>query len=189
MYKEKNVINVMHGLVSLLDVDHYKIVEDIWNKLETNFGLTGIKVTPFPHFSWQVAEDYEWDLIAEKMKGISQNIKPFIVQTAGLGIFSGDSPIIFIAVLKDLNLMKHHANIFNIIEPVAKGSVPYYHPDAWIPHISLAYSDITKKNIGNVMKFLSFRTFHWEIEIDNIALIYEPTGSIGQLKHKFKFSG
>jgi len=178
----------MHGLVSLLDVDHYKIVEDIWNELETDFGLKGINVTPFPHFSWQVAEDYEWDLIAEKMRGISQNIKPFIVRTAGLGIFSGDSPIIFIAVLKDLNLIKHHADIFNIVQPVANGSVPFYHPNVWVPHISLAYTDVTENNIGAITKFLAFRNFNWEIEIDNIALIYEPTGSIGQIKHRFKLT-
>lgn len=179
----------MHGLVSFLDASHYKIVEDIWSELETKFGLTGIKVTPFPHFSWQVAEDYEWDIMAEKMKEISEKTSPFIVRTAGLGIFSGESPIIFIAIIKDLNLIKHHEIIFDIIEPVAKGSVPYYHPNGWIPHISLAYFDITENNVGSVMKLLSFRNFHWEIEIDNIALIYEPTGSIGQLKHKFKFSG
>ena len=179
----------MHGLVSLLDVDHYKMVEDIWNELETNFGLTGIKVTPFPHFSWQVTEDFEWDLIVEKMKEISENTPPFNVRTASLGIFSGDSPIIFIAVLKDLNLIKHHANILNIVEPVSKGIVPYYHPNVWVPHISLAYTDVTENNIGAIMKFLALKNFNWEIEIDNIALIYEPNGSIGQLKHRFKFSG
>ena len=188
-FKQKNAIIVMHGLVSFLDASHYKTVEDIWSELETNFGLTGIKVTPYPHFSWQVAEDYEWDVIAEKMKEISENTTPFIVRTAGLGIFSGESPIIFIAVVKDLNLIKHHTDIFNTVEPVAKGIVPYYHPNVWVPHISLAYSDVIENNIGVIMRFLSFRHFNWEIEIDNLALIYEPTGSIGQLKYKFKFSG
>jgi len=179
----------MHGLVSLLDVDHYKIVEEIWNELETNFGLIGIKVTPFPHFSWQVAEDFEWDLIAEKMKEITENIPPFNVKTASLGIFSGDSPIIFIAVLKDLNLIRKHANIFNIIEPVSKGIVPYYHPNVWVPHISLAYTDVTENNIGAIMRFLTLQNFNWEIEIDNLALIYEPSRSVDQLMYRFKFSG
>ncbi|MHA1670803.1 MAG: hypothetical protein ACTSV5_09515 [Promethearchaeota archaeon] len=179
----------MHGLVSLLDNSHYKIVKDIWSELETNFGLTGIKVTPFPHFSWQVAEDYEWDIMVEKIKEISKNISPFIVKTSSLGIFSGKSPIIFIAVMKDLNLIKHYENIFNIAEPVSKGIVPYYYPNVWVPHISLAYSNVTENNIGDVMKFLTFRNFNWEINIDNLALIYEPTGVVGELKHKFKFTG
>ena len=179
----------MHSLVSLLDDSHYKMVEDIWRELETKFGLTGIKVTPFPHFSWQVVEDYDWDIIAEKMKEISENISPFIIRTSSLGIFSGKSLIIFIAITKDLDLINHHETIFNTIEPVSKGIVPYYHPNVWVPHISLAYTDVTENNIGAIMKFLAFRNFNWEIEIDNLTLIYEPTGSIGQLKHKFKFTG
>ncbi len=179
----------MHGLVSLLDETHYKIVEDIWNELETEFGLRGIRVTPYPHFSWQVAADYEWNLVAEQMKEISENTSPFIVKTSGLGIFSGESPIIFIAVMKDMNLMKQHSRIFNAIESVAIDIVPYYHPNIWVPHISLAYSDVTENNIGSIMKCLAFRNYNWKIEIDNIALIYEPTNSIGQLKYKYKFRG
>jgi 2'-5' RNA ligase len=179
----------MHGIVSLLDKEHYDTVEKLWKELENKFGLEGIKVTPFPHFSWQVAEDYEWDLMAEKMKEISENSSPFIVKTAGLGIFSGESPIIFIGVIKDLNLIRQHSRIFNAIESIAREIVPFYHPNIWVPHISLAYTDVTENNIGTIMKFLAFRNFTWKIKIDNIALIYEPTGSIGQLKHKFKFSG
>ncbi len=36
----------MHGLVSLLDPEHYFQVEAIWNELEGDCGLTGIKITP-----------------------------------------------------------------------------------------------------------------------------------------------
>ena len=50
----------MHGLVSLLPEPFYAQVESIWRELERDFGLTGIRVTPFPHFSWEGVEDYDW---------------------------------------------------------------------------------------------------------------------------------
>ncbi len=40
----------MHGLVSLLPEPHYTRVENIWQELETRFGLSGIQVTPYPPF-------------------------------------------------------------------------------------------------------------------------------------------
>ena len=51
----------MHGLVSLLDPEHYQQVENLWNELEEECGLEGIKVTPYPHFSWLIAEDFDWE--------------------------------------------------------------------------------------------------------------------------------
>jgi hypothetical protein len=37
------------------------------------------------------------------------------------------------------------------------------------------------------MEKLAFRTFNWEIEIDNLTLIFEPEGTIGQIRYKFDF--
>ena len=178
---------IMHGLVSLLDQKHYNIVEKIWGDLESKFGLTGIKVTPFPHFSWQIADNYNFDDLDNKMNSLSKEIKPFTVKTAGLGIFTGDSPVIFITVLKDLNLIRLHERIWEIFYPMGDGVSQYYHPENWTPHISLAYSDVDLSNIGDITKFLSFKNLFWEISIDNFALIFEPKGTIGQIMYKFDF--
>jgi hypothetical protein len=34
------------------------------------------------------------------------------------------------------------------------------------------------------MDKLAFRTFNWEIEVDNLTLVYEPDGTIGQVRYK-----
>jgi len=41
----------MEGIVSLLDEEHTCLTEGLWAALEHEFGLRGISVTPFPHFS------------------------------------------------------------------------------------------------------------------------------------------
>jgi hypothetical protein len=61
----------MHGIVTLLDEINTINVQSLWQKLETECGLSGIKVTPIPHFSWQVAEDYEL-----------QSLEPFLRKIA-----------------------------------------------------------------------------------------------------------
>ena len=38
---------------------YYAKVESLWDELETRFGLNGIRVTPYPHFSWNIAEEYD----------------------------------------------------------------------------------------------------------------------------------
>ena len=177
----------MHGLVSLLDGTYYSLVEDLWKELEDQFGLVGIKVTPYPHFSWQVAQDYNLDKIESLMLKVAKKIKPFKVRTTGLGIFAGKNLILYITITINKGLIATHELIFNYFNKISHNLVQYYSPSIWVPHISLAYTDLTKDNIGEVVKYLSTRDYHWEIEINNIAFIYEPTGLIGELLYKVEF--
>jgi hypothetical protein len=49
----------MEATVSLLDEEHYRLTVSLWSELESQFGLRGIHVTPFPHFSYHVAQEYD----------------------------------------------------------------------------------------------------------------------------------
>ena len=49
----------MHGIISLLDNDHYQLVEEVWAELEREFSVHGVYVTPYPHFSYHVAQGYD----------------------------------------------------------------------------------------------------------------------------------
>jgi len=49
----------MQGVVTLLDDRHYARVGALWEELGQKFDVRGMYVTPFPHFSYQVADAYE----------------------------------------------------------------------------------------------------------------------------------
>lgn len=179
----------MHGLVSLLPSPYYEQVKALWTELEEDCGLQGIKTTPYPHFSWQIAQDYDFDSLEQIIRDVAQNSPPLTTRTTGIGIFTGLSPVIFIPLIKTVELMRFHAMLWERTRAAAKGLSPYYSPETWTPHISLAYGDTDKENIAGVMAKLAFRSFTWEMTIDHLALIYEPTGEIGTLRYHFKFSG
>ena len=104
----------MDGLVSLLPEPYYDRVEKIWQELETRFGLTGIQVTPYPHFSWQIGEDYSMDLLAEAAREVGAATPPLPVTTAGLGLFTGANPVIYISVVKTPALVAVHRLIWQL---------------------------------------------------------------------------
>jgi 2'-5' RNA ligase len=179
----------MHGLVSLLPKPSYRQVQDIWETLAKEHGLRGIRVTPYPHFSWQIAKEYDFDRLEDIIAEIGLKTPPIIVHTAGLGLFSGNCPVIYVSVVKDPNLMRLHADIWGAVQPAAQDLSPYYAPSAWMPHISLAYEDVTPTNIGPVVQRLAYQSLAWEMRVDNIALIYEPEGQIGALKFQIQLTG
>jgi len=179
----------MHGLVSLLPEPFYGQVIDIWNELEEEYGLSGIKATPFPHFSWQIAEEYHIDQLEHQINKISKSFNPFSIHTAGIGIFTGPQPVIYINVAKNPEMVILHTHLWEQCSIVSYGSSLLYSPKTWIPHISLAYTDISKNNLAKVTEKLAFRSFNWKMIIDNIAFIFEPEGEIGKLKFNVKLKG
>jgi hypothetical protein len=179
----------MHGLVSLLPQPQYQMVQAIWDRLAIENDLQGIRVTPYPHFSWQIAKEYDFERLQDIVGQIALKTPPIRVNTAGLGLFSGSRPVIYVSVVKNPRLTELHAAIWQNVQPAAQGLSPYYAPEAWMPHISLAYEDVTPTNIGPVMQNIAFQNFAWEMTVDNIALIYEPEGQVGALKFQIQLTG
>lgn len=177
----------MHGLVSLLPEPYNGEILNIWRSLEDDFGLKGIRGSPYPHFSWQMGENYYLPAIEEKMVEVCKALSPFEIRTAGLGLFTGVKPIIYIQVVKSLQLYSLHQMIWEKFSTIGQGLSPYYQPDSWTPHISLAYEDISEDNIAGVMTWLAERDLSWEMTIDNLAFIHEPPGKTGELKYRFTF--
>lgn len=178
----------MQGLVSLLPEPLYQKVEGIWQTLESEAGLNGIRVTPYPHFSWQIAEDYNLERLRPILEQIASQTKPFSVRTNGIGLFCGESPVIYIALVKTLELVRFHSKVWESTLGTSSTASPYYSPGNWVPHISLAYGDVTVENIGQAMKKLAFQSYAWEMQVDNFTFIYEPQGEIGQIRFKIPFA-
>jgi 2'-5' RNA ligase len=164
----------MYGLASILPEPYYTQVERIWDKLENCCGLTSIRETPYPHFSWQIAHSYPMEQLTTIVEHLSARIAPFPLRTSGLGIFSGPMPVIYIAVVKDSKLATLHHQIWERLAEIVHQPSPYYHPDRWVPHITLAYNDVTPHNIGSVAQMIAFENYNWEMTIDNLTIISFP---------------
>jgi 2'-5' RNA ligase len=174
----------MHGIVSLLDNDYNRLVEELWAELEREFSVHGVYVTPYPHFSYHVAKDYDVDKIEPVLQRITSNITTFKVRTSGLGVFTGNSLVLYIPVARSLELTHLHEELWQEVATASSGVQQYYHPGQWMPHITIGFGDISKDNLSQIIPFLAERNFSWEITVDNIALIYD-TGIKQELKSRF----
>ncbi|RPI34293.1 MAG: 2'-5' RNA ligase family protein [Chloroflexota bacterium] len=183
----------MEGIVSLLDPPHNAEVVKIWEELEAGCGLVGIKITPIPHFSWQIAQAYPPDRLKPILQGIAQSTRPFMAQTSGLGVFSGDRPVVFIALVKTDELLQFHRLVWDFTVDQAITVNPFYAPHEWMPHITLAHATALGPMDGDslncAMERLAFRPFRWQIPVDNIALIGQSEGSVAEASLYYRFNG
>jgi 2'-5' RNA ligase len=177
----------MQGVVSLLDDRHYARVEAIWEELGQKFDVRGMYVTPYPHFSFQVAEQYDDEACERYLRELAARSRPFRARTAGLGIFTVANPILYIPVVRGPALSELHEEIWRGVRQAVPGAVAhYYNPDEWTPHITLAHGDIDPDKLAEIVRILSRRNFHWELTINNLAIIYD-TGKQQGVRCRFDF--
>ena len=112
-----------------------------------------------------------------------------MVHAEGLGIFTGPSPVIFIPLVNDPALARFHQEMWEQPQAIAHNNNPYYAPDPWVPHISLALLDVTRENIGCAMRRLAFRSLDMTLQVNNLALVYQFGDHIGQLYRRFELQG
>lgn len=178
----------MHGIVTLLDDQHYPMVESLWQELKVDCGLTGIFITPFPHFTWHIAAEYDFKQLEDTLKSLAGASQPFCVKTSGLGLFSGPSPVIYITLVKDSQLIAFHNRIWQEASRLAIGSSAHYDPQSWVPHITLAHGDVDAAKLGCAMAKLAFQPLQWEIQVDHLALVYQISGQVGKLQSRHPFA-
>jgi 2'-5' RNA ligase len=178
----------MPDLVSLLDPAHYALVEGLRAELAERLGVHSLALTPYPHLSYQVAGQSDPDQLRGLMQGVATTAEPFQVRATGLGIFTGANPMIYIPIVHNLALRHFHERIWTECSAPSTGLVPYYHPDNWLPHITLGRADSHADNLPAVIDLLGPRTFEWDIRIDNLALIWD-TGTAQELRGQWAFGG
>lgn len=177
----------MIAIASLLDTRSNRQIHEIWDWLEIQCGLAGIRTTPLPHFSWQSAENYDLEAGNPALERLAKEMKPFRAKTSGLGIFTGDEPILFILLVKTERLMLTHRRIWEVMEPFAQELNPLYAPDEWIPHITLAYQGVSPENLSCAIKDLAFSSLGMELVVDHLAVLFQSNGSDGVIE-QYPFS-
>ncbi|OJX48191.1 MAG: hypothetical protein BGO78_13035 [Chloroflexi bacterium 44-23] len=177
----------MNAIISLLPLPFADRVKDTWQELETRFGLIGIQRAPYPHFSWQGAERYEQQGLLLTLQTIANMIEPFAIQTGGVRYFAGEMPVVFIEVIKTPQLARLHQQIWNATRPLSTTFNPYYAPQQWQPHITLAMGDLPMEMLPKVLAWLQPQEFSWQIDIEQFSYYQESNNQAGQLTHHFAF--
>lgn len=174
------------AIASLLNPAADKTTHELWQWLEWDCGLKGIRLTPTPHFSWLGAEGYDHPRVPIILERFAAEMRPFRVKTAGLGVFTGPNPVLFLPLVKTREMLDIHEQLWRLITPYANQPNPYYDPHQWIPHITLANRDVTPENLACAVNGLLYQSIEFEILVDHLVLIYLIDREVGMVS-RFDF--
>jgi 2'-5' RNA ligase len=162
----------MQAVISVLDAPHCQQVIQLWEELKSQFDVRATSEhVPFPHFTYQGAISYKAARLRAALKRTARATDPFEVETDGVGIFTGPSPVLYLPIVRSPVLTRIHQQVWRALQPISIGITPIYGPEHWIPHITLAQGDLTPAHLPGLMQLLSARTFSWRITVANLTVI------------------
>ena len=165
---------MVHGIVTLLDLPHTVAVEELWREFERRFGVSWVsKRVPFPHISFHVAAGYHVEPVEAALSAIAAEFRPFTVKVAGVLVFTAKEPVLALNVVRSDDLDRLHRRVWDAVRELAAGTLTYYHPDNWTPHITLAQGDLDGIKLPRLVAALLDRRLDWEIMVDNVTLMID----------------
>ncbi|MFD2515441.1 2'-5' RNA ligase family protein [Pontibacter locisalis] len=176
----------MIALACLLDKRTSERVNELTEDLEKRFGLNGVKITPYPHLTMLTAEVVDMEELKQYLDLTCIETEKFSIRTTGLGLFPGESPVIFIPVLRTPPLNKFHDRLHRDISEMSTEMGLYYNTNLWLPHITLALGDTSPEMLGPVLAYLCQYNFNWEVNIDNLTIL-QKCGEFYLKDEEFKF--
>jgi len=176
----------MFAITTLLTSPSADFINGLIKSLETEFGLDDVQATPDPHLTYQIAEPADLSVFKNALRRIAAETKTFMAHATGLGMFPGDSPVIYIPVLRSDALNDLHHRVLDAASPLCSRTDKFSQPDLWLPHISLALHDTTPELLGPVLRFLNTKTYNLALEITNLTLL-RPEGERFVREEEFLF--
>ncbi len=127
---------------------------------------------PFPHCSYHVAEGYDLPRLAEVMRRVAAQTRPFAVGVTGLGAFAAPQPVLYLAVERNAALDALHALLWSeLAQPdIARAPMMIYAPPTWVPHITLAMGDLTLDALRTIQARMAGRDLRREVWVSDLTL-------------------
>ena len=156
----------MHAVVSLFNKNS-QTLRSLSRELEENLGTRLYDTMPDPHLSYQGATKYNFAKLEGLLRRFAKRTGRFRIHAGGLGIFTGFTPTLYIPVVRIPELSRFQLSLWKSISSSGSGLSPYYRPEAWVPHITLARG-ISDRNLNKVIGTLSRKEIDLYIKIDKI---------------------
>ena len=164
----------MNGVVSLLDPTATAQIHAIWAEMRAAHSIeAAARQVPWPHLSYHIAPRYDPVALESGLQALARETGPLEIRTTGLGIFTGPTPVLYLAVTCSPALSGLHAKAWAACNAAAEDASPLYAPNVWVPHITLAHLDVTPANLPGLIADLGGRDFAWTITLSAFTALFK----------------
>ena len=160
-----------YAVTAPLDSTAAATVERMWHELADRIGADGgVGLGCAPHISLAILSDMAPAAKIEEavFGGVLNNWEPFDVVLASIGVFPGVPPVVWIGPVVTERLLTWHASLYAALASLPVH--PHYHPDAWVPHVTLS-----QEGLSSAAQGIEIVTSMWKgpinVRVERIELV------------------
>ena len=169
----------MQAIATLVDESSNFAASQLWEVLRRSCDLNGIRIPRDPHFSWMVSERFDEEVVQKKLHSFAEEAHEFEVTTSGLGIFTGEKPILYLPIVKTRHLLEMHQALWSALYSSGINQNQVYQPSFWIPHITVINGEVPSERFNCLLESIVPLDLSLTIRVNNVALIYSDATEAG----------
>ena len=177
---------MIYALASLFQLDQVTSANSTWEAIQGVFTHAEVELTALPHFSWHVASEYDLTGLTKIISELVKGFEPFSINVTGIGIFTGQIPVLYLPVTKTPAVTELHSEMWTQVEPFSMDVNQNYNPHIWIPHITLTNENASDDAICRVITDLAYIPLRMQLTVDHLAVIYRNERTSG-IRTAFRF--
>lgn len=177
-----------YGVISVLDQLHQRAVGSLWEELTQVFDVDSGYLRPIAHLSYHLADGYDCAMADAILRDIAQSTPPFRIRTAGLGIFTGSSTVLFITIVRGPPLALLQQQLWDRLGTAAQNPVAHFCPEGWVPHITLGQVNLRNSRALGAVQWLTAQNLEWDVGVVGLAMARD-TGRTQQLEATYLLGG
>lgn len=157
-------------IAALLEGHIADLQRHLWDELTRETSLI-LKLPELrPHLSFFQGDFSDTGVLLETLHQITDETRPFFVSLAGLAVFTGENPVIYLNVVKTPPLNHLQRMLYERLGPLVPTVRQEYDPSYFMPHLTIGW--VTEPH-GTAQAFerLGQQTFTSEFLIDNLTLL------------------
>ena len=177
----------MQALVTTFPKPYEDQILALWQDLKEKFGLQYIENITVPHFTWHICDTYELNAVTPLLERIAAEIEPFEILVEDVGTFISQSPVVYLKIKPNPQLIKLHTRLWQELLPYAHEPNMLYSPSMWHPHVTLALQDLSPEQLEPVLAYVGGQKISWRITIDHYSLLTQTMDGAFTLINHFQF--
>jgi 2'-5' RNA ligase len=159
------------GVVSILEGPARAEAKRLWKLFETEYGSRSVQAFDHPHLTFHAGACLDLTELDDALSEACRQIRPFDMEIDGLGYFDSESPVIYMTVVPNRELLALHRQIGEAMGSHCVGMFERYLPGVWVPHISLGMGDLTPANFKRAWRDLQGLRPQFHIAFSNAHLV------------------
>ena len=164
-------------IVAILEGKPYRDVKNLWKLFETKYNSVAVQIFSHPHVTFQGGKTNNTRQLKKDFQEIASEVKPFEIRVNGPRHFG--KRVIYLDVEKTRELIETNDLIDRFLRARCHGLFEDYAPGNWIPHVTLAMDDLSKRNFQKAWVELKDTRIEFRQKLHNVCIVRRyPDGKI-----------